>query len=878
MQFYQLTKDELFKQLNTNEKGLSWTEAAARLIQYWPNVLEEKHKVSPWTILFAQFKSPLIIILMIATAISMSVGHIADGIIVLIIILLNAIFGFVQEYKAEKSMESLKKMMSLKSKVVRDGEQVLLDSSQVVPGDLVVIDEWDKIPADGYLIFESNLETAEAALTGESLPIKKNLLVIDHDVVLGDQKNMLFSGTTITQWYGKYIVTATGMQTQLWSIATMIDNGEIKVTHLQKRLEKLSKTLWIVVMIICVVIFCAYYFGNDLDLTTSFLAAIALAVAAIPEWLPAVVTISLGLWVNRMVKKNALMRKLPSVETLWSVTTICSDKTGTLTKNEMTVTQVFVDGQVVAVSGSGYSPEGEFATVTPSLNQLLTIWLLCNHAHLHENTVIWDPTEWCLIVSALKWWIKQDVIQKSYIYRDEVPFDSSRKMMSVLYDYDGGCTIMVKGAPEMLLANCTSILDNWVVRPLTSEDRKNIDEHNSIFAQHALRVLWFAYKTTTHCDETVKETAETDLIFVWLQWIIDPPRMEVKTAIETCHWAWIQVIMITGDNIQTAQAIAKQLGIVGEAMQWSELAVISDEELIKIIDRYKIFARVNPEHKQRLIKLFKKQWHVVAMTWDGVNDAPALKQADIGIAMGITWTDVSKEASDMILLDDNFTTIIGAIEEWRGIYDNIKKFVNFLLSTNLSEVLIIFITSLFGLPLPLIAIQLLRVNLVTDWLPALALGVDPIDKNIMKRKPLDPNSGIIWSDMFISIIVISLLMTAAVLFFYMRWYQVDLVMARTWVLILLVMLEVMRVQMIRSNYGVGIFANKRLIGAILLSLLLILLVIYTPLSAYFQTKPLSLGMREDIIGLFIITTVVWLSLDYVIDRWLLKNSYTANKA
>lgn len=872
MHYYQLSRDALFERLKTTSYGLTSAEAEARLLQYGPNVLEEKHKTSPWSILFAQFKSPLIIILMIATAISMAIGHIVDGIIVLIIVVLNALFGFVQEYKAEKSMESLKKMMSLKSKVVRNNGQIIVDSTLLVPGDLVVIEEWDKIPADGYLIYESNLYTAEAALTGESLPIKKNLSVIDHDVVLGDQKNMVFSGTTVTQWNGKYIVTATGMQTQLWSIATMIDTTEVKVTHLQKRLEKLSKLLWIVVLVICLVIFCAYYFGNDLDLTTSFLASIALAVAAIPEWLPAVVTISLGLWVNRMVKKNALMRKLPSVETLWAVTTICSDKTGTLTKNEMTVTHVYVDGKVILVSWSGYAPEWTFASTTQSLEQLLIIWLLCNHAHLHENTVIWDPTEWCLIVSALKWWIQQQAINKKYTFRDENPFDSSRKMMSVLYDTDAWCTIMVKGAPEILIEKCTHILDHWVVRPLTQEDKQSMIEHNDGFAQHAMRVLWFAYKQVQEYSEEVKKSAENELIFVGLQWIIDPPRMEVKTAIETCHQAWIQVIMITGDNMQTAKAIATQLWIRGEAMQWSELEQIWDEALMEKIDRYTIFARVNPEHKQRLIKLLKKQWHVVAMTWDGVNDAPALKQADIGIAMGITGTDVSKEASDMILLDDNFTTIVGAIEEWRGIYDNIKKFVNFLLSTNLSEVLIIFMTSIMGLPLPLIAIQVLRVNLVTDWLPALALGIDPIDKNIMKRKPLNPESGIIWKAMFINIIVISLLMTAAVLYFYVTRYSVDLVMTRTGVLVLLVMLEVMRVQMIRSNYGVWILSNKRLVGAILLSLLLILLVIYTPLSVYFQTKPLSLEMREHILALFVLTTIVWLTLDYCIDRWLLKKT------
>lgn len=866
MNYYQLSAQEIFAQLHTQDTGISSAEATSRLLHYGPNMLQEKKKISPWMIFFSQLTSPLIVILMIATAISMSVGEFVDGLIIIIIVLLNAIFWFVQEYKAEKSMESLKKMLSLKSKVLRDGVQISIDSKDVVPWDLIILEEWDKIPADWYLILVSNLETAEAVLTWESLPVKKDMSPIDHEVVIGDQKNMVFSGTTVTKWHGKYIVTATGMQTQIWSIATMIDTVEPKVTHLQKKLEKLSKTLWIIVMIICVIIFATYYFVNQLDLSTAFLASIALAVAAIPEWLPAVVTISLWLWVNRMFKKNALMRKLPSVETLWSVTTICSDKTGTLTKNEMTVTQIYVDQQIVSVSGSGYSSTGEFSTTTPSLTSLLKIGLLCNHSNIHNNTVIGDPTEWCLIVSAIKWWLDRDLLQSEYVYEDEVPFDSTRKMMSMIYQHDESYVSMVKWAPEMLIQSCTHILDNGVVRAITDSDKKSIHATNTLWASDAMRVLWFAYKQIKNFNEEEKKNAESDLIFVWLQGIIDPPRMEVKSAIQTCHDAGIQVVMITGDNIQTAQAIATQLGITGKAMQWSELEHLSDEELLPIISEYGIFARVNPEHKMRLIRLLKKSGKVVAMTGDGVNDAPALKQADIGIAMGITGTDVSKEASDMILLDDNFSTIVGAIEEWRGIYDNIKKFVNFLLSTNFWEVLIIFVTSLMWVPLPLIAIQVLWVNLVSDGLPALALWVDPIDKNIMKRKPLKPDSGIVGKDMLISIVMISVVLSVAVIWFYMRRYTVDLMMARTGVLVLLVFLEIMRVQMIRSDYGIWLWSNKWLIGAIILSAALILGIIYTPLHVFFQTTPLSHAMWIEIAYFAVGTSVVWLSLDYVIDR------------
>ncbi len=866
MNYYQLSAQEIFAQFQTQETGITSTEATARLVKYGPNMLQEKKKISPWMIFFNQLMSPLIVILMIATAISMSVGKFADGLIIIIIVLLNAIFGFVQEYKAEKSIESLKKMLSLKSKVLRDGVQILIDSTEVVPGDLIILEEWDKIPADWYLILVSNLETAEAVLTWESLPVKKDMDIIDHEVVIGDQKNMVFSGTTVTKWHGKYIVTSTGMQTQIWSIATMIDTVAPKVTHLQKKLEKLSKMLGIIVIIICVIIFATYYFVNQLDLSTAFLASIALAVAAIPEWLPAVVTISLWLGVNRMFKKNALMRKLPSVETLWSVTTICSDKTGTLTKNEMTVTQVYVDHQTISVSGSGYSAIGEFSMTTPSLQNLLEIWLLCNHSNIHNDTVIGDPTEWCLIVSAMKWWLDRDFLKSEYHYEDEVPFDSTRKMMSMIYQHHDTYVSMVKWAPEMILQSCTHILDNGISRPLTDEDRTSIQDTNTRWATDAMRVLWFAYKQIKQFDEQEKNNAESDLIFVWLQGIIDPPRMEVKSAIQTCHDAGIQVIMITGDNIQTAQAIATQLGITGKAMQWSELEHLSDEELLPIISEYGIFARVNPQHKMRLISLLKQSWKIVAMTGDGVNDAPALKQADIGIAMGITGTDVSKEASDMILLDDNFSTIVGAIEEWRGIYDNIKKFVNFLLSTNFWEVLIIFVTSLMWVPLPLIAIQVLWVNLVSDGLPALALWVDPIDKNIMKRKPLKPDSGIVGKDMLISIVMISVVLSVAVIWFYLRRYTVDLMMARTGVLVLLVFLEIMRVQMIRSDYGIWLWSNKWLIGAIILSAALILGIIYTPLHVFFQTTPLSHAMWIEIAYFAVGTSVVWLSLDYVIDR------------
>lgn len=596
-----------------------------------------------------------------------------------------------------------------------------------------------------------------------------------------------------------------------------------------------------------------------MSLSSAFLAAVALAVAAIPEGLPAVVTIALSLGVNRMVKRNALMRKLPSVETLGSVNVICSDKTGTLTKNEMTVKEVYLDHKLIHVSGTGYAPKGTFSDTSESLESLLKIGVLCNHAHITETgEMIGDPTEGCLLVSAQKAGFNLDSFA-DYEYVDEIPFDSTRKMMTSIYRHDSHFETMTKGAPESVLPICTHILIDGKVQKITKKDRDLILTQVQNLAEQAMRVLAFAYKISDHND---KNNAESDLVFVGLQAIIDPAREEVKDAIAVCHQAGVRVVMITGDNLQTAKAIARRLDITGEAMTGAELEQLSDELLFDTIDNYGVFARVNPSHKQRLIKMLQRKGNVVAMTGDGVNDAPALKQADIGVAMGITGTDVSKEASDMILLDDNFTTIVGAIEEGRGIYDNIKKFVNFLLSTNLAEVLILFVMSMIGLPLPLLAIHLLWINLVTDGLPALALGVDPIDPKIMTRTPVDAKSGIISSRMLRSMIMISVLISGAVICFFLRWHEINIEMARTGVMLLLVGLEIMRVQMIRSDYGIGVLSNKWLIGALILSVLLVLMIIYTPLAQFFGTMPPSTAMWLELLIFVLATSMVGLLLDY----------------
>ena len=669
---------------------------------------------------------------------------------------------------------------------------------------------------------------------------------------------MVFSGTAVTRGRGLAVVTAIAMQTEIGKIADMIQNVAPKETNLQKKLWKLSKWLGIVILAICAIVFLAYYFIDHESLIVAFLTAVALAVAAIPEWLPAVVTISLALGVKRMVKKNALMRRLSSVESLWSVDVICTDKTGTLTKNEMTVTKLWVDNQERKITGTGYEAKGEIRSlswekVSETVNRLLEIGTLCNQTSLQGRKVVGDPTEWCLLVSAAKAGIYKQNLEKKYIWLDEMPFDSSRKMMSSLYQNWNQKKLFSKGAPEILLQKCTHILLRGEVQKLDDHQKKEILKKNTSFAQDALRVLAFGYKEiSSWIKESANDIAEDNLIFVGLQAMIDPPREEVKEAIQTCKEAGIRVIMITGDNIVTAQAIASELGIQGESLEW--IALDDGVDIQKILQNTNIFARVNPEHKQKIIQALQNMWHVTAMTGDGVNDAPALKNADIGVAMWITGTDVSKEAADMILLDDNFATIVSAVEEWRGIFDNIRKFVNYMLSSNFGEVMVIFVMSILGLPLPLLAIQILWINLVTDGLPALALWVDPIDPHVMKRKPISPQQNILTSSMIFAIVMVGIVMTLGAYILFRQHYHIDLVQARTGVFVLLVLLEIVRIQLVRSQYGSKLLDNKRLLGAVGLSIGLVLLVVYTPLSIVFQTKPLSPVMWEQI-GLILVGAV-----------------------
>jgi len=840
--FHSLRKEDVLKELKTTEKGLSSHEAEVRLHKYGFNELKAEDGISPIKILLQQFTSPLIWILIFALGISVFLNEIIDAIVIVAIIILNAVLGFTQEYRAESSIDALKKMASLKAKVLRDGKEIKIDSKNLVPGDIIILETGDKVPADSRLIELHSLNTQEAPLTGESLPVVKDLKELKEKTPIADRKNMVYSSTIISKGRARAAAAYTGMNTEVGKIASLIKESRLELTPLQKKLRKLGKYLTIAVIIIAIIVFIARLIAGD-SLSETLLTAIALAVAAIPEGLPAVITISLAVGVQKMIRRNALVRKLPSVETLGSVNVICTDKTGTLTHNEMTVTKIWANDNVYEVTGSGYQAEGVFkvdkkpADPKP-LHQLLKIGSLCNDAKLEgrngKRKVLGDPTEAALIVSAEKAGFTHDELEKNELRVEEIPFSSERKMMTTVHKAGKDKISYTKGAPDIIIERCDRILINGKIQRLDRALKKEVLKHNESFANEALRVLGFAYKE----NFTDEKTAEKDMIFVGLQAMIDPPRKEVKESIKLCEKAGIRVIMITGDQLPTAKAIAEELGIPGRAVSGLELEKIKD--LKNHIEDIGIFARVNPEHKLKIIKALKEKGCIVAMTGDGVNDAPALKKADIGISMGITGTDVAKEASDMILTDDNFASIVNAVEEGRGIFDNIRKFVNYLLSSNLGEILVIFFASIMGMPLPLTAIQILWVNLITDGLPATALSVDPHSKDIMERKPRPAKENILSKDLMWNIIIIGSLIGIISTTLFWLYQGSGEVKARTIVFTSLVVFELVRLQMIRSEYKLGIFSNKWLIAAVVVSILLQLLTLYSPLSVFFKTAPLDL--------------------------------------
>ncbi|MHA2002158.1 MAG: cation-translocating P-type ATPase [Promethearchaeota archaeon] len=796
--WFMLTPKEVEEKLDTSmENGLTQEKAAAHLEKYGYNELEAKEKRPRWKVFLDQFKDILIYILIGAAITSAVVEYIHsvkanqpptlgyDWIIIAVIVILNAIVGYIQEGKADQAIEALKRFAAPDAQIIRDGKEITVKFREVVPGDIMVLHEGDMIPADGRLFEISNIKVEEAALTGESVPVSKNLKSItDPECALADRKNSIFSSTLLTFGRGKAIVTDTGMKTEVGKIATMISEAEEKMTPLQMSLASFGKKLGNIILIICGLVSLIYIL-RGFDIAGSFLAGVALAVAAIPEGLPAVVTVCLAIGVTRMTNKNAIVKKLHSVETLGCTSVICSDKTGTLTKNEMTVRAVWAGGKIYTVSGSGYSPEGKIlneeqivdANSIPDLELVLKTGVLCNNARLNQDatTQKWntfgDPTEGCLITSAWKAGFEHKEAKDKYPRIDEIPFDSTRKRMTTINSFEGKKVAFVKGATEILLDYCDKIQIDGEVRPITDKDKEEILAAYKVKASEALRGLGFAFREVNDGEKVEIETIEKNLTFVGMQFMIDPPRTEVKAAIQECYNAGIKVKMVTGDNLITATAIAEELNLIkpGEIThEGRDIEKMTDEE----IEKCSVFARVSPEHKQEIVKALQNRGQIVAMTGDGVNDAPALKNANVGVAMGITGTDVSKEAAVMVLADDNFATIVNAVEEGRGIYDNIKKFIQYLLSSNIMEVLVLFIASLIGFPSPLVATQLLWINLVTDGAPAVALGYDPYDPTLMQQKPRPIEEPILTKNFIITMVFRGVVLTILVLGVYWLYDRV----------------------------------------------------------------------------------------------------------
>ncbi len=826
--FYKLSIKETFSELNTSVEGLTDQEAKNRLIKYGRNEISKLKKISKTKLLLSQFKNFIIYVLIAAALISLLFKEYNDAAVISIIVVINTILGFFQEYKAEKAIEALQKFSSPTAIAIRNSKQITIPSSEVVQGDIIIIEEGFFIPADARLIEANSLSIDESTLTGESVSVLKNKDEIKKEAIIADQKNMVFAGTNAVRGRGKAVVVYTGLNTEIGKIAKQIQLAEEKTTPLQKQLGILGKNITLAILLLVAVIFVANHFRGA-TFFDSFFTSIALAVAAIPEGLPAVITITLALGTQRMLKKNVLVRKLSAVETLGGTSVICADKTGTLTKNEMTVKKIYVNNRLIEVTGSGYSTDGQFMSDgknidVNTLERLFSIASLCNNATLDGPS---DPTEKALIVMARK-----GNYDKNYARASEIPFNSESKFMITSNNIEGKIVYNLKGAPEVVMSKCKLIEINNKIKELTKNDKDKIIKAYNNMASKALRVLAFAYSTDSK-----------HYVFVGLAGMIDPPRKEVKESIEECKSAGIRVVMITGDYELTAKSIADQISIEGEVVNGEKLSKMSINELKNIVDRVSIYARVNPEHKVKILEALKSKGHIVAMTGDGVNDAPALKKADIGTAVG-SGTDVAKQASDMVLLDDNFVSVVDAVREGRGIYNNLKKFVKFLFSSNLAEVLIIFIALLIGMPLPLIAIQILWINLLTDGLPALALGVDHVDEDVMKMPPRKIKENVIGKKDLFQILFEGVIITFSVLFvFYYYSTQHSLAYAQTVAFSTLVLAELFN----SINYRIGnksvfskaTFKNKYLLIAVSLSVLLQLIVVYF-LNNLFETIRLGL--------------------------------------
>jgi len=863
--WWQMQEQDLIGKLSTDlKRGLSRAEAGKRLTEQGPNELQEKKGRSLLSIFFEQFKGLIIWVLIGAALVSGFLKEWVDALAILAIVILNALLGLIQEARAEKSLAALKKMSAPSAKVIREGVLSTISARELVRGDVIEVESGDNIPADSRVISHtSNFTAQEASLTGESTPVVKNSAVIDEAKTgIGDRRNLLHMGTSVVSGKARAVIFETGMGTELGRIAGLIQAIKKESTPLQKKLEQFGKVIIIASFILVGLVFALQLLRGG-QLFDMFLTAVSLAVAAIPEGLPAVVTIALALGVQRMVKRHVLIRKLASVETLGCATVICSDKTGTLTQNEMTVQRVWASGTDFAVAGVGYEPSGVFTVEGqeinprdyPSLIKVLSIGALCNNAHLSMDqgqvTAAGDPTEIALLTSAAKAGILKQDEEQVFNLVEEIPFDSDRKRMTIIRRAEDDYYAFVKGAPDILLGYCTHIYEDGQERPINDEDRRHIREVNDELTRQALRVLGMAFRIY---DEKPKDTApevvETGLTFVGLQAMIDPARPEAKAAVAACRKSGIKTVMVTGDHKNTAMAIGRDIGFLdGDAMALSgdEVDGLSDEQLDAVVEDTNVYARVSPEHKLRIVRSFKRMREVTAMTGDGINDAPAVKEADIGVAMGITGTDVTKEVSDMVITDDNFASIVAAVEEGRGIYDNIRKFIHFLLSCNSGEILVMFIASLLGFPVPLLPIQILWVNLVTDGLPALALGVDPIDQRIMDRPPRKTDEPVITGARGWLIVGQGMLIAVCSLgaFFFVLVYENEgLLRARTAALATLACAQLFHAfncrSMKESLFKLGLFSNVKLIYATAGSFVLLMVVIFVPfLQPFFQTEALS---------------------------------------
>ena len=884
--WHQLKVEQLEQELQVNlQQGLGEEDVTDRIKTYGFNELKEAKRVSPILLFLNQFKDFMVVILMAATLVSGLLGEYVDSITILAILLLNAVLGFIQEFKAERSLHALKQLSAPLAKVYRSCEKYNIPAKMLVPGDVIIVESGDRVPADIRWTETNNLEIEESVLTGESVSsVKHEATISGEQVALGDLKNIGFMGTMVTRGTARGVVIRTGMTTEMGKIADLIQNTEQQETPLQHRLEQLGKVLIMVALALTFMVVLAGIMHGQ-PLMGMFLAGVTLAVAAIPEGLPAIVTIALALGVQRMIKRKAIVRKLPSVETLGCASVICSDKTGTLTQNKMTVTNVWVDGYTFHVTGNGYRPDGDILKNNTCINineqttlrQLLHVCALCNNAQIicssteeecseahtqqqDDEAITWslkgDPTEGALLTLCSKTGIEQKKLSNQWERIKEFPFDSDRKTMSVIVSDQENKRIYTKGAPELLIDKCNYILWNGKEVPFTAQLRKKAMEENERMGMESLRVIGMAYRRVASNERVEHENiAERNLVFIGLTGMMDPPRKEVRSSISTCKKAGIKTVMITGDHTTTAIAIATSLGILppgGKHLLGQQMANMSDEQLEKVVDDTYVYARVSPEHKLKIVQCLQKKGHVVAMTGDGVNDAPAIKAADIGICMGISGTDVTKEASALVLSDDNFSTIVTAVEEGRNIYENIRKFIRYLLASNVGEILTMFLAMMAGLPLPLLPIQILWVNLVTDGLPAMALGVDQPEEDLMEHRPRTSRESIFARRLGWKVASRGIMIGVCTLASFWMTLQANvgqedqLARAQSVAFMTLVLSQLIHVFDCRSSRSIfhrNIFQNKYLVAAVISSIVLTVGVMYIePLRPIFKTVPL--GFRE----------------------------------